>query len=103
MKGLNMIQIVRGAQLSLDEQARLARHPLGTAAHILRAVGWAFAAAGFIAFVLAAVGIIAVPSAHVGLTTVLVASGVMVFGAVLGHQATELHFRAVKLELRTTE
>lgn len=25
-----MIQIVKGAQLSLDQQARLARHPLGS-------------------------------------------------------------------------
>lgn len=102
MKGFKMIQIVKGAQLSLDEQARLARHPLESASQIMRAVGLAFAVAGFIAFVLAAIGIIAVPSAHVGLTTTLVAGAVMVFGAVLGHQAAELHFRAVKLELHTT-
>lgn len=98
-----MIQIVKGAQLSLDEQARIARHPLGGAAQILRAVGLAFAGAGLITLVLAGVGMIATPSTHVGLTTALASVGVMVFGAILGHQAAELHFRAVKLELHPTE
>lgn len=98
-----MIQIVKGAQLSLDQQARLARHPLGSAAHILRAVGIASFAAGFIALVLTAVGIIAVPSAHVGLTPALMAACVTIFGAALSHQAADLHFRAVKLELHTTK
>lgn len=103
MKGLTMIQVIKGTQLSLEEQARLARHPLESASQIMRAIGVAFAVAGFIALVLAGVRIIAAPSAHDGLATALVAVAVMVFGAVLGHQAAELHFRAVKLELPTTK
>lgn len=97
-----MIRIIKGEPLPTEMRAQVDAHPLGTAAHLLRAVGLAVFTGAFLTtlasiLLSAPFGRLAVPDA-----VVIVAVGVAMAGAVLIHQGTTLYQRVVTTKLHPT-
>ncbi|MFL0295303.1 hypothetical protein ACJH6J_30475 [Mycobacterium sp. SMC-18] len=98
-----MMRIIKGAPLPIEVRAQVDAHPLGTAAHLLRAVGLAVCVGGLFAMV-ASILTGAPVSSHqpVPDAVVIVAAAIGLTGAVLIHQGTTLYQRVVTTKLHTT-
>jgi len=98
-----MIRIIKGAPLPAEVRALVDAHPLGTAAHLLRAVGLSVFVGGFLAMMTSImlsppIGRYPVPDA-----VIVVAAGVALAGAVLIHQGNLLYLRVVTTTLHDSE
>ncbi|MDM2496782.1 hypothetical protein PP564_24105 [Mycobacteroides abscessus] len=95
-----MIQVIKGEPLSIEVRARVDRHPLGVAAHVMRTIGLA---AVLVGLTLMTDG--ALLSYHlalpIGMGVPLGGFGTGIVGAVLLHQGTELGYRVIRNELGT--
>lgn len=93
-----MIRII-SEPLPPEVRARIDEHPLGFAAHLLHAIGFAITVGGLFVMFLAIAASAVEP---IGTTTVLTAAGTAFAGLVLISQGDSLYRRAVKAELDET-
>lgn len=99
LKGFNKIRIVKGEMWPMEVRSLVDEHPLGIAAHLLRAIGLSITVGGL--FVMTG-AIAASVLASVSATAVLTAAGTALAGAMLVHQGTALHSRVVKTKRHDT-